>query len=328
MKQMVMRGFLLVLLMMANVSAKDAPVNIIFDTDMSGDCDDVGALTVLNNAAGKGDAKILACLVDTHDQDKAIAAAIDAINTYYGRPHIPIGTYQGTKFPPGHSPYTKALRDEFPHTALPDDQMPKAVDVYRQTLAAQPDHSVTIVSVGMLVNLAELLKSTPDAFSPLNGVELVRKKVKQLVVMGGHFPGTAKDFECNFSTSDEPLFTQYAVENWPTPILFSGFEIGAAIVTGKPFKDAPPSPMRRAYELYTQFNGRESWDPTAALAAVQDPNLYWTIKADGYCHVNADGSSVWTQTPHRGHSYLVPKVPPENVRKVLDDIYITPPTKK
>ncbi len=83
--------------------------------------------------------------------------------------------------------HRRVARRVSPHRA-PDDQEPKAVDVYRQTLAAAPDQSVTIISVGFLVNLADLLQSPADSFSPLTGVELVRKKVKELVVMGGHFP--------------------------------------------------------------------------------------------------------------------------------------------
>ena len=164
------------------------PVKVIFDTDMCQDCDDVGALAVLNTFADQGKAEILACVANGHDRDKAIAASISAINTYYGRPDVAIGTYQGPGHPATPSPYTAKLRDEFPHAAKPDDEEPRAVDVYRRTLAAAPDGSVVIVSVGFLVNLRDLLESKPDALSPLAGIDLVRQKVKKLVVMGGDFP--------------------------------------------------------------------------------------------------------------------------------------------
>ena len=153
------------------------PASIILDTDMSGDCDDVGALAVLNKLADSGQARILACVANGHDQDKAIAASIEVINSYYGRAHIPIGTYQGAKYPATKSIYTSHLRDEFPHSALPDDQEPKAVDIYRATLASADDKSVTLVSIGFLVNLEELLRSPPDHVSPLNGADLEHIKV-------------------------------------------------------------------------------------------------------------------------------------------------------
>ena len=305
------------------------PVSVILDTDMSGDCDDVGALAILNKLADSGEARILACVADGHDLDKAIAASIDAINTYYGRPHIPIGTYQGPKCPATKSLYTAQLRNEFPHTALPDDQEPKAVNIYRAALASADDNSVTIISIGFLINLEELLQSSPDAQSPLNGTELVRKKVKQLVVMGGKFPKSDPNGEYNFAHGGGGIETQYAIENWPTPILFSGFEIGAAIHTGSKLAVAPASdPVRRAYELHTSFKGRPSWDLTAVLAAVRDPNLYWTIELNGYCKVNANGTNEWSLTPHRGHSYLVAKVPPSDVANLLDNLLTLSPKVK
>jgi hypothetical protein len=313
----------------ANLPGADntAPVSVIFDTDMSADCDDAGALAILNKLCDTGEAQILACVSDGRDQDKAIAASIDAINTYYGRPHVPIGTYQGSKYSPSKSHYTAHLRDEFPHTAPPDDQEPKALDIYRKTLAAAPDGSVTLICVGFVINLEQLLQSPADETSPLDGMDLVRKKIKQLVVMGGAFPQCAPHHgEYNFMAHNGGPDTQYVVENWPTPILFSGFEIGYSIITGSNLGAAPTSdPVRRAYELSTSLRGRSSWDLTAVLAAVRDPTLYWTVEADGYCQVNADGSNEWFPTPNRGHSYLVAKTPLSDLVELINDLLIQAP---
>jgi purine nucleosidase len=302
-------------------------MKIIFDTDMSSDCDDVGALAVLHKLADAGKAEILACVVNGHDQDKAVAATISVINTYYGRPNIPIGTYQGPGYSPSQSAYTAKLRDEFPHSAKPDDQEPSAVDVYRRTLAAEPDGGITVVSVGFLVNLRNLLESKPDAISPLPGIDLVRQKVKKLVVMGGAFPQGGPEY--NFSSGGGSPDTRYAVEHWPTPILFSGFEIGGNIVSGKVLVSAPPTdPIRRAYELHHSSNGRQSWDLTAVLAAVNSPAPYWDVSGDGYCEVMPNGTDQWHPTPNRGHSYLVQKLPPADVARALDDLLALPPATK
>jgi inosine-uridine nucleoside N-ribohydrolase len=326
---MIFSAFAIALLSAASgpgVAAPPPPPNIIFDTDMTGDVDDVGALAVLNKLADGGECHILACVTNDRDKAKAVAAAIDAINTYYGRPHIPIGTYHGPGFGPIGSPYTAALRDEFPHTVLPDDQEPDSIEIYRKALAAAPDQSVKIVSVGFLINLENLLKSQPDAASPLSGVDLVKKMVKELVVMGGQYPSSGAGGEYNFGGGDGGPHTQYVVENWPTPILFSGFEIGGAIVTSTKLASAPANdPVRRAYELFNHFAGRPSWDLTAVLAAVRDPELYWTVNKDGYCKVELRGSNTWTPTPHRGHSYLVTKVPPADVAALLDGLLGLPP---
>jgi hypothetical protein len=313
---------------MSNALGADSasPVKIIFDTDMNGDCDDVGALTILNKFADMGKAEILACLANGHDRDKATAAAISAINTYYGRPNIPIGTYHGPGYGPVPSPYTAALRDGFPNSAKPDDQEPDAVEVYRRALAGAPDGSVKIVSVGVLINLKGLLESKPDAISPLAGIDLVRKKVKKLVCMGGKYP---EGCECNFNTMGAGPDTQYVVEHWPTPILFSGFEIGEPIISGKSLATTPATnPSRKAYQLYNAADGRSSWDLTAVLAAVEDPALYWDVSGDGYCQVALDGTNQWRDTPKRGHFHLIAKVPTAEMVKTLDDLMAMPPTKK
>jgi hypothetical protein len=151
----------------------------------------------------------------------------------------------------------------------------------------------------------------------------VRQKVKKLVVMGGQYP---QGGESNFVTGGGGLITQYAVEHWPTPILFSGFEIGEGIISGKALASTPSAnPARRAYALNGFGNGRSSWDLTAVLAAVEDPNLYWDVSGDGYCEVASDGTNQWHPTPHRGHFYLIAKVPPADVAKALDDLLALPP---
>jgi inosine-uridine nucleoside N-ribohydrolase len=71
-------------------NAAAPPVNIIFDTDMGGDCDDVGALFILHGAVERGEARLLATMGCVSAD--AIAPALDAINTWFGRPEIPVGT--------------------------------------------------------------------------------------------------------------------------------------------------------------------------------------------------------------------------------------------
>jgi len=314
---------------------KAEPARIIFDTEMSSDCDSAGALAVLNHLADLGEARILACVADAVEPDHAIAASISAINAYYGRPDIPIGTFHSAVIRPGKSHYTAAIRDAFPHQAPPDDQAPRALDVYRTALAAAPDGSVTIVSLGFLVNLHDLLESKPDAASPLAGPDLVRRKVRQLVVVGGFFPRDnvpgrmTPEYNFGGAAGAGGLDTQFVVEHWPTPILFSGFELAQGICTGPsliPVSQADP--VRRIFELFGALKtGRSSWCQTAVLAAVRDPEKYWEIKRDGYCHVAVNGQSHWTQEPHRGHSYLAPKVPQPEMEKIIGDMMAAPPVK-
>ena len=307
-------------------AVKSTPVKTIFDTDMQSDCDDCGALATLHKLADLGEADILACVVNSPSPECAIAATVDAINIYYGRPQIPIGTYHVDGRKSRHSAYTAKIRDEFPHAALPDDQEPTALSVYRTALAAAPNSSVTIISVGFFTNLYDLLKSPPDAASPMSGPDLIRAKVKQLVAMGGQYPKSPIT-DCNFSAPN----TQYVVANWPTPILFSGCEIGNEIITGKSLASTPTTnPVRRAYELHGNLRGgRQSWDLTAVLAAVRDPHLYWEVSPSGACNVfGGNKGNEWVPAPDSGHTYLIKKLPSENVAKILDNLMSEPPTHK
>jgi hypothetical protein len=306
---------------------------VIFDTEMSSDCDSVGALAVANKLADLGEVRIVACVADAVEPDKAIAATISAINTYYGRPQIPIGTYKSARIRPGRSLYTAHIRDEFPHSALPDDQEPDALDIYRTALAGAPDRSVTILSLGFLVNLRELLESKPDAASSLAGPDLVRRKVKRLVVVGGRFKQEGilhqTSPEYNFGGADPTAGpdTRYVIENWPTNILFAGLEIGQGVCTGPVLAATPPTnPVRRVYELFGSLkNPRSSWCQIAVLAAVRDPHLYWNVKGDGYCHVSPAGLNTWADEPHRGDFYLAMKLSQDDMAKIIGQLMAAPP---
>ena len=72
------------------VVAAEPQLTIIVDTDMGGDCDDVGAPYKLHGAVERGEAKLLATMGCV--SSKCIASAFDAINIWFGRPEISVGT--------------------------------------------------------------------------------------------------------------------------------------------------------------------------------------------------------------------------------------------
>jgi hypothetical protein len=88
-----------------------APLPIIFDTDMGGDCDDVGAVFILHGAVERGEARLLATMGCVSSE--AIAPALDGINTWFGRPEIPVGTLKEPGFLTGPH-YTAELARRFP----------------------------------------------------------------------------------------------------------------------------------------------------------------------------------------------------------------------
>jgi hypothetical protein len=183
------------------------------------------------------------------------------------------------------------------------------------------------------VNLRDLLQSKPDSASPLTGPDLIRRKVKQLVVVGGRFKQSdilqQKYPEYNFGGADPKAApdTRYVVENWPTTILFAGLEIGQGVCTGPSLAATPPTnPVRRIYELFGSLkNPRSSWCQIAVLAAVRDPHLYWNVKGDGYCQVSPAALNAWSNDLHRGHFYLAMKLSQDAMAKIIGQLMAAPP---
>src|SRR4030095_12947665 len=100
---------------------------------------------------------------------------------YFKRPGLLIGVPKGKALELKDSQHwTDTLLLKYPHKIKKNDEVLSATETYRKALASQPDRSVTIITVGFLTNLADLLRSSPDEYSKLKGKELVNKKVKQL----------------------------------------------------------------------------------------------------------------------------------------------------
>jgi hypothetical protein len=296
------------------------PVRVILDTDIGPDVDDAGAAAILNALADRGEARIVAMCCCTSSEWGA--PCLDAINTYYGRPDIPIGTNKSPGFLT-KSKYNEQVAREFPNDLKTGRSAPEATTLYRQVLAAQPDRSVAVCAVGPLTNLKRLLDSGPDAASPLVGRDLVAQKVALLSVMGGKYP-SGKEF--NFEM-DAPAAAQIAA-SWPTPILFSGFEIGARILTGRRLHSETPggNPVRAAYALFPgPDKDRESWDLTAVLAAVRGPERYWEVRTGSNEVDPQQGGNRWASDPDRSQAHLVEKTPPREMKQVLEDLMVQRP---
>ncbi len=298
------------------------PVRVIFDTDLGADVDDAGAVAVLHALADGGEAEILAMGLSV--KHPWSAPCLDALNTYYNRPDIPIGALKGPGVDDGCK-YAERIAAEFPHDLKSADDAPDVTALYRETLAKQPDKSVVLVTVGFPTNVANLLDSKADKFSTLDGVELVRQKVRTWVCMGGGFP-TGREY----NLMKDAGATLKAIEKWPAPIVFSGFEIGAPIGTGAGLKALPATnPIRRAYELFNGLDNRSSWDQTAVLYAVRglDGGLadVWDLHTGGSIAMSPDGSNGWNDQPDRGHSYLVRKLPSEKVAEMIEQLMEQPP---
>jgi inosine-uridine nucleoside N-ribohydrolase len=304
------------------------PVKIIFDTDLGPDYDDVGALAFLHAMADSGKAEILATV--SSNMHELVAPSIDVINTYFGHPSLLIGAPKTTGVNLGSSQHwADSIVSRYPHKINSTSEVADAVDIYRKTLASQPDKSVTIVTVGFLTNLNNLLNSKPDNLSQLTGKELVNRKVKQLVSMAGKFP-EGKEFNIYMdSTASKNVY-----ENWPGEIIFTGFEIGWEIRTGLQLIKSPVlnSPVKDVFRISIPLseedkNGRMSWDETAVLIGVYGTEGFFeTVR--GRIIVNDDGSNKWENDPIGKHCYVKQKMSVPEMSKFIEDRMMHIPIKE
>jgi inosine-uridine nucleoside N-ribohydrolase len=301
-------GFLILILFALSGNAQP---KIIFDTDIGGDADDLGALAMLHNYIKRGDCELLAIM--SWSNDKYAVPAIDAINRYYHHPNIPIGTRKDGIYE-SETNYNQAIANNFEYNLTYDD-VPDAVDLYRKILAKAKDSSITIVTVGPLLNIQRLIQSKPDKYSESSGDELISKKVKEFVIMGGKFP--KGDNEWNFN-GNMPGVTKFVIDNIKVPIVFSGFELGVQIKTGAVFNDIDENtPLYQGFMHFSknapwmkdQFEGKilnnSTFDQTAVLYAVNGGvGVLWKKITGGYCVADENGGNKWVKLENSNHSYL------------------------
>ena len=336
------------------ISAQAEPVKVIFDTDMLGDFDDVGALACLHALADAGECEILATVSCTRDNYSV--AAVEIINAYYARPEIPVGCAKEigvTGWGPGYDPkkpkerqshwkYAKLAQD-YPQWVkhLNSNDAPDANRVYRKALADSPDNSVVICSVGFITNLRRLLETKGDDISPLDGKALVAKKVKKWVVMACNYPVGE---ECNSRYDAES--SRIAFSEWPTPIVFSDFQYGMDVFAGRAvaekegprnpvkdvFKDNIPSREQIAKEpgKYLQWcfgmPGRSAWDETAVLIAVRGEKEYCNVHRGRYVMIGEDGTNRWEPDEENGpHVRITEKLDKAVVGRIIDELICRPP---
>ena len=281
--------------------AQDAtPKKIIYETDMCLDVDDVGGLAILQALANMGEAEILAvCYNEVHQNG---VATIDAINTWYGRGDIPIGIYKGALQNPDGSGYLDYVA-KFPHD-LESSTAPSALDVYRQVLEAQPDSSVTIISVGFLENLDDLLRADPL---------LIAQKVKELVIMAG-----VNNDNFNLSRHNLLSVSENVLRNWPTPLVIS--QEGSDIHTGDNLQNAPTdSPVREAFYRFfgNSFEGRPSWDEMTVLYGVRGLRNYFREITSGTGRLS--NGYVWHMQPGF-RSYLDGRLSSSTFERIIDEL--------
>ena len=326
------------------------PVKIIYDTDIDLDVDDAGALAVLHALADNGEAELLGVIVNSPTPYGA--TTVSAINRYYGRPGIPVGDMPVEEYVYDKS-FDRWYRNYAVNTPYGNFNLPifrrfenniktrkdvwSGVQLYRKLLSEAPNKSVTIAAVGLLTVLEDLMYSKPDKYSKLNGKELIKLKVKELVCMtGGNQPAPNRaSFNWGFEGRGD---AERISKEWPTAMFLS--PMGGKVATGARLSTETPgsNPVRAAYELFLKppkHKNRPSWDQIAVYYAVrgageifeEPPGRRLDVTAVGGANEWRDGSYTWRDAKPGEplHVKIVQKISDESMGKIIEDLMVQLP---
>jgi inosine-uridine nucleoside N-ribohydrolase len=266
--------------LIANVCFAARPV--IFDTDMGNDIDDALALAMLHALSDRGECELIGVtLTNAHP---AAVPYIRMLNRFYGRADLPVGAaIKALKGGAGDGYMTAALGAA--SAAAPVQPAEPAPALLRRLLSGARE-KVAIVQTGFSTNLAALLESP-------GGAALAKEKVALVVAMAGNFAGGEPEYNVRIDAAS----AKAVFERWPTPIEFSGFEIGRDLLypaasIEHDFAYARPHPIAESYRAYSKMPyDRPTWDLTAALEAVRPEHGYFGRSEPGRVLVEANGAT-------------------------------------
>ncbi len=306
-------------------TSKNQGIKILLDTDMGSDCDDVGALAMLNEYANQGKIELLGVIYSSGAIPYG-TGIIEAINKYYSNDNIPIGAnYDKTVGDTVDKMQAEKLSKD---TAAYKNRLIKNTDAMEQTkltriiLSKEPDNSVVYVTIGHTRGLYDLLVSEPDSISKLSGVDLVKRKIKKWVALGALNALNSEGYyvkDWNFFFNGTVKYTKYLVDNFPKPVYF--IDAGTNIMTGKSLVNTPNGNIVRiAYrdwlwnvEKKTLNDQRPSWDLMAIYFAVENPKKYFNVIDNGHLDFDIEKGCHWITTDSvSNHHYVIQKQGYEN----------------
>lgn len=294
-----------------------ATVKVILDTDMGSDCDDVGALAMLNEYANRGQAEILGVIYSSGVIRYGVGV-IDAINRYYGNEDIPIGANYDNKVgdPVDKMQAEKLAKDTsaFKNKIIENTDAVEQTQLIRRILSHQPDNSVVYITIGHTKGLYDLLASESDTISSLSGMELAKKKIKKWVALGA-LKAANKDRhyvkDWNFFFNGTAEYTKFLVEHFSKPVYF--VDAGADIMTGKSLTDTPNGNIvRTAYrdwlwnvEKKLLNDQRPSWDLMTVYFAIEEPKKHFDMLGHGSLEFDPEKGCRWHTTDEASNQYFV-----------------------
>jgi inosine-uridine nucleoside N-ribohydrolase len=288
-------------------------LKLILDSDMGPDIDDSLALAMAHGYQKNGLAELAAVTISRNSTIGARYA--DVMNTFYGHPDIPIGTYRGVT--PHDSNDVRFTADivnsgDYPHD-VHLSEIPEGYKVMRQVLAEADDNSVVLVQIGFSTNTAQLLTSDPDEISPLSGRQLIEQKVKYLSIMAGDNSYPYPEF----NIAQDPASARTVFTEWPVELYQGEGGLGYGILypldsVENDFDYITPHVVAESYLNHDfpwhqdngEFYDMRTWDLISVMAAVEDPDPYFVVSEPGTVVLDDEGVTSFASDPSGLHRSL------------------------
>ncbi len=274
-------------------------LNLILDTDVGLDCDDIVAIAYLIYAKKNFGLNIKAITHSNGGSEGGISA-IASVFKFYNETVPLLGEEKGLLHENPQS-YADAVAEKFGYY---NDFLP-AVKVLRKTLAENDD--ITICAIGPFTNIANLLTSQPDEYSDLNGVDLVKAKCNRIVVMAGQFDQNKPEWNVKVDI----LASKKMVELCPVPLIFLPFELGYNMISGGRLmkSQGENNPVSLSfiainYGDIIENGGRHSWDPATTIYAVEGEKDFFTLSNAGTVTVDDMGATIFEEKANGKH-YII-----------------------
>lgn len=297
--------------------------NVIFETDMGNDIDDAMALDMLYKYHSMGKINLMAVMLNKEGMYPPMY--IDLLNTWYGFKKLPMGVSNTESLTRDEDNFAKSVvvaknekgKPLYKRSIKDISKLPDAYKLHRKLLAAAPDHSVTIISVGFSTNLAKLLESGADEYSNLSGKDLISKKVERLVTMAGYI---SRPDVAEFNVAQDIPSCQKVFAEWPTEIVTSPFDVGMKILyptssLDNDFTWTDHHPVTEGCKDYLKgADSRPTWDLTAVLWAI-DPGTCFNLSPAGTIEVTPEGYTHFHENRMGNHYYMITS--PVQHKKIL-----------
>lgn len=253
---------------------------MILDTDLGADCDDAIAIALMCRAIESGLIKSDVLTISS-SREYAPSAARAILKEYLNQEFV-IGKM------------TKQLKcDEFDYynkdlhiVSNESNEYVSALKAMRNKLL-EANHKITLVTIGPLTNLAELMEKEPKLFE---------RKVKDVYMMGCMFNSSNPEW----NIAQDIKASKYVFKHLDKPLYICPSELGNQILTGESLRDKNDSCVRLAVKKFKDNSecpdkslSRESWDSLTVLAYLD--RSYFKLSAKGKCTINVDGVSVFKE---------------------------------